>query len=260
MTWIYLSPHLDDAALSCGGLIAQQTLTGITAEIWTICAGDPPPGPFSPFAEELHTRWQTGREASAQRRQEDRTACARLSATCHYLPVPDCIYRRAGLDYWQQNDSSIPEVSAETGAYLYPDREAIFAALHPLEESLVRRVSKKLSEALPPDAEVICPLTLGGHVDHRLTREAAEALKRRLWYYADYPYVMQNQELLAALEANGWQRQRFYLSPAALEAWIQAVAAHQSQISTFWHDLSAMRAAILAYQAQFDGAVLWNKG
>lgn len=260
MTWIYLSPHLDDAALSCGGLIAQQTLAGQAAEIWTICAGDPPPGPFSPFAEELHARWQTGREATALRRQEDLAACALLSAGCRHLPVPDCIYRRAGLDYWSSINPDHPAIAQEFAPFLYPDRQAIFADLHPLEQGLVPRLAQKLNEMLPPDAELVCPLTLGGHVDHQLTRQAAEALGRTLWYYADYPYVMQHGENIVALEANGWRKQRFSVSPVALQAWIEAVAAHRSQISTFWPNLSAMKAAITAYHDRFGGAVLWKMG
>lgn len=256
MTWIYLSPHLDDAALSCGGLIAQQSLAGETAEIWTICAGDPPPGPFSPFAEELHARWQTGREATALRRQEDRNACARLSAVPRHLPLPDCIYRRAGLDYWRAGQPA----GDSPAAFLYPDQAAIFGALHPLEEDLVHRLAQLLQEWLPPEAELVCPLTLGRHVDHQLTRQAAERLGRSLWYYADYPYVLQHGEQIAALEAGGWQMQQYSISPAALQAWIQAVAAHQSQISTFWPDFSAMQAAITAYSDRFGGAVLWKKG
>jgi LmbE family N-acetylglucosaminyl deacetylase len=260
MTWIYLSPHLDDAALSCGGLIAQQSLTGETAEIWTICAGDPPPGPFSPFAEELHTRWQTGREATALRRQEDRVACERLSAAYRHLPVPDCIYRQAGLDYWNLSQPTPAGFDHEAAAFLYPDREAIFTDLHPQDDGLVRRLVQKLKEMLPSNSELICPLSLGGHVDHQLTRQAAELLDRPLWYYADYPYVLEQGEQIAALEANGWQMLRYSISEAALEAWIQSVTAHQSQISTFWPDLPAMRIAITDYNDRFDGAVLWKKG
>jgi LmbE family N-acetylglucosaminyl deacetylase len=259
MVWIYLSPHLDDAALSCGGLISQQSLTGEEVEIWTICAGDPPPGPFSPFVEELHTRWQTGREATASRRQEDLASCTWLSATCRHLPVPDCIYRQAGLDYWNQGDRLYPQMIQKEAKFLYPDRGAIFGTLHPLEDELVRQLAYKLSEALPGIAELVCPLGLGGHVDHQLTRAAAEKLDRPLWYYADYPYVTQLGTEIASLEANGWQMYPFPISPVALEAWIQAVASHKSQISTFWPDLSAMQAAIQAYHDLFNGAVLWKK-
>jgi LmbE family N-acetylglucosaminyl deacetylase len=260
MTWIYLSPHLDDAALSCGGLIAHQTSTGETVEIWTICAGDPPPGALSPFAEELHLRWGTGREATALRRQEDLASCAQLSATCRHLPVPDCIYRQAGLDYWRKTKPVERKTNSAQTSFLYPNRDTIFAALHPQENDLVDRLARALSDMLPPESELLCPLTLGGHVDHRLTRAAAESLGRELWYYADYPYVMEHGEQIAALEAGGWLMQRFPISQTAVETWFQAVAAHKSQISTFWPDLSAMQAAIQAYYDQFGGAVVWKKG
>jgi hypothetical protein len=69
--FIYLSPHLDDVTLSCGGLVWEQVQAGEQVEIWTICAGDPPPGALSPYAEELHHRWGYGIEAIAERRIED---------------------------------------------------------------------------------------------------------------------------------------------------------------------------------------------
>jgi LmbE family N-acetylglucosaminyl deacetylase len=259
MLWIYFSPHLDDVALSCGGLISQQTSLGERAEIWTVCAGDPPPGPISAFAEELHARWQTEREATASRRQEDLASCARLSATCLHLPVPDGIYRRIGLDYWSHDDPAAYQTAQEEPAFLYPDREAIFGKLHLLEDSLVRKLAENLSESLPDTAELVCPMGLGGHVDHQLTRAAAEILDRPLWYYADFPYATQPGTEIATLEANGWRMQRFPISPVAMEAWIQAVAAHQSQISTFWPDFPAMQAALQAYHDLFNGAVIWKK-
>ncbi|MEZ4728018.1 MAG: PIG-L family deacetylase [Caldilineaceae bacterium] len=43
---IYLSPHLDDVALSCGGQIFGATRTGQRVLIVTITAGDPPPPLF----------------------------------------------------------------------------------------------------------------------------------------------------------------------------------------------------------------------
>jgi LmbE family N-acetylglucosaminyl deacetylase len=77
MDWIYLSPHLDDVVLSCGGLVWEQARQGERVEIWTICAGDPPPIPLSSFAASLHERWQTNnkRQSSAA---EDKLACQRL--------------------------------------------------------------------------------------------------------------------------------------------------------------------------------------
>ncbi|NTU55874.1 MAG: PIG-L family deacetylase, partial [Anaerolineales bacterium] len=49
MRWIYLSPHLDDAVLSAGGLIYEQTRSGTPVEIWTFMCGVPSGTEFSPF-------------------------------------------------------------------------------------------------------------------------------------------------------------------------------------------------------------------
>ena len=39
---VYLSPHLDDAVLSCGGLIHRQVVAGQRPLVVTIFAGTPP--------------------------------------------------------------------------------------------------------------------------------------------------------------------------------------------------------------------------
>ena len=95
MVWIYLSPHLDDAALSCGGLIKQQTQAGERVEVWTVCAGEPPDGPLSMFAQVLHKRWGiSDLRVVTERRREDLNGLEILGASVKHFSVPDAIYRR----------------------------------------------------------------------------------------------------------------------------------------------------------------------
>jgi len=242
MTWIYLSPHLDDVAFSCGGLVWEQTQAGTPVEIWTICTGDPPDRTLSAFACELHTRWGGGSQAMARRRQEDIAACRQLFAAYRHLPYTDCIYR------------SHPQAATD----LYPDREAIFGMLHPAESDLVTALAADLGSRLPPDAAVVCPLAIGGHVDHRLLRQAARRLPGRLWYYADFPYARQAADELTGLERDGWKRHIFIISPPAMDAWAAAIAAHASQVSSFWPDLTAMRNDLGAYSRLYGGIPLWQ--
>jgi LmbE family N-acetylglucosaminyl deacetylase len=242
MEWIYLSPHLDDVALSCGGLVWEQGRAGGKVSIWTVCAGDPPVGPLSPFAETLHARWETGREAAASRRREDLASCAVLGATAWHLAVPDCIYRRSSAD----------------GRALYASEAALFGEVDPEEQALVDSLRAELAKRLPAEAHLVCPLGIGGHVDHRLTRRVAEELGRPLWYYADYPYVADEMGTPEVLRVAKWHERRFPVSPGGLQAWIQAVAAHQSQISSFWPDLRSMEAAITDYCCAFGGVRLWE--
>jgi LmbE family N-acetylglucosaminyl deacetylase len=242
MNWIYLSPHLDDAVLSCGALIREQTNAGEQVSIWTLCAGEPPPGPLSPFAQSLHQRWQVGREAIAERRKEDIRACKLLGSEYRHFQIPDCIYRK----------------DPQNGEYLYTSETALFGPLQPAEADLLSSVYETLAQSLPPQCELVCPLTLGGHVDHRLTRQAAERLNRTMHYYADFPYVLDHQAVLEELQRQAWESKLFPISTSGQRAWEQAVAAYQSQISTFWSDIPEMQAALRAYAHRETGVRLWK--
>lgn len=240
-TWIYLSPHFDDVALSCGGLVWEQVRRGDTVSVWTICGGKPP-GPLSPFAEELHRRWGIGSDSVAERVREDRRSCAAMGAKPRHFPIPDCIYRR-GSDQ----------------APLYASEAAIFGRLHAKEAPLVSQLTAKLARLLPETTEVVCPMGLGEHVDHQLVRLATEGLGRKPWYYADVPYVLQSRDALAKLRQEGWCEVRAEISPEGLEAWWKAIMAHASQVGSFWPDLEAMRAAICTYSQENGGAALWKR-
>lgn len=259
MHWIYLSPHFDDVVYSCGGLIWQQTRRGESVEIWTICGGDPPAGRLSDLAQELHRRWEAPHDSVARRREEDQQACQVVWATPRRLPVPDCIYRRPGLDYWAPHNGTAAPADDEA-TVMYPNREALFGSLHPLEVKLPLQVAQRLTENLPPNVRVVAPLTLGGHVDHRLTRQAAERLLliEGLWYYADYPYAAAHLDEIETLLPGGWQRQIEALEPAAVEAWAAGVAAYASQVSTFWSGIEDLRAGLNDYLQCLGGGTLWS--
>src|SRR3989304_1899066 len=92
---VYLSPHLDDALLSCGGLVAQQVAGGDEVTVFTVCAGDSPVGELTPFAYELHRRWGGAGSPMGLRRAEDLVACGRLGASVVHLGFADAIYRHA---------------------------------------------------------------------------------------------------------------------------------------------------------------------
>jgi LmbE family N-acetylglucosaminyl deacetylase len=249
--WIYFSPHLDDVALSCGGLVWEQCQVGNPVHIWTICAGDPPPGPLSPFAESLHDRWQLGIEAVEHRRLEDIASCAELGASYRHLPVPDCIYRRGDL-------------SSEA---VYTSEASLFGQVHPQEAALIDRLSGELLAILPDQATFVCPLALGGHVDHKLTRSVVEKLLDSkpdkaswdLWYYADYPYARDEIQALTNMERSlVWNLQSHSVTLDGLLAWERAVAAYTSQISTFWPHLEAMKADLRSFASQAGGIRLWQ--
>ncbi len=241
MRWIYLSPHFDDAVLSCGGLIWEQTHSGIAVEIWTVCAGNPPPGPISDFADHMHKIWKTGtaQETVDLRRIEDQNAARRVGATVEHLTIPDGIYRRS-----------------DTGALFYP--ESVLTDPNPRENRLAEEISRQFSARLTPYDTLVCPLAVGGHVDHRITRAAAELLNRPLWYYADIPYTLKYPDTLATA-INSMTSKTFFISAKGLTAWEDSIAAHASQISSLFMDEQDMRQRIKEYARSSSGLPLWER-
>jgi LmbE family N-acetylglucosaminyl deacetylase len=239
MRWIYLSPHLDDAALSAGGWIYDQTRTGNPVEIWTVMCGVPPTAELSPFAQVLHFQWgmTTAEQVVRGRRQEDVNAAAILGATARHFDFPDCIYRQG-----------------RGGGWLYGD---IFVESHPDEADLPAQIADSISARLDPDDKLICQLGIGSHVDHVLVRRAAELIGRPLRYVADIPYLFDTPEHLPPRTA-GMKETLERVSEAGLASWQEAVAAYESQIAVLFETRDAMRERIRRYWEESKGCRFWR--
>lgn len=231
--WVYLSPHLDDVVFSCGGRIALQVRAGMEVWVVTVCAGSPE-GPLSDHARLLHAYWGLGTDAPAARREEDRAALALLGAVAVHWDFRDCIYRRA------------PD-----GRFLYPNQPALWGPVAEEDGAMREALARRIAE-LP--AAVLCvPLGAGGHVDHRLVRQAAERTGRPLVYYEDYPYAGEAGKVEEALGAGDWESEVVPLDEAALEAKIAAALCYRSQITSFWADEADLAAHFRAYAVAVGG-------
>ena len=239
LTHVYLSPHLDDAALSCGGLIHQQAQAGEPVVVISLCAGFPPAGLLTPFAESLHARWRTmAAEAVTARRAEDHAALQTLGAAPVHLDLPDCIYR----------------LDPQTGQALYASEEALWGPVHAAEAGRVAEGAAAVADILHRVAapRLYAPLALGHHVDHQLTRQAGERLGRVWAYYEDYPYAdreanLSPNSIVTGQETVGLIAVLAPISEADLAAQCRAVTAYASQISTFWGDANQIEPGLRAY-------------
>jgi LmbE family N-acetylglucosaminyl deacetylase len=89
---VYLSPHLDDAVLSCGGLIHRQARAGQPPLVVTLFSGQPAAdAQLSTFAQSQHTHWGAPEDVVAIRWAEDRAALTVLGADYLRLNYLDCI-------------------------------------------------------------------------------------------------------------------------------------------------------------------------
>lgn len=239
MRWIYLSPHLDDAALSAGGWIYDQVQAGNPVEIWTIMCGVPPTTELSPLAQVLHYQWgmETAEQVVRGRRLEDENAARILGATVQHFDFLDAIYRQG-----------------KEGQWLYGD---IFVDPHPDEEDLPIRIAEAISARLKPDDKLLCQFGIGRHVDHVTTRRAAELLGRPLHYVADIPYLFKSPEELPPQTA-GMMETVEEVSEAGLAVWQEAVGAYASQISSLFESPGAMRERMRQYWAEKEGLHIWK--
>lgn len=244
---IYLSPHLDDAALSCGGQIFAQTTRGKSALVVTIMAGDPPQATLTDFATSLHERWDMATNAVVTRRAEDVAACRILGADYDHWTIPDCIYRR----------------HPKTNEPVYPDWNDVINGIHPAELSLVNQLAQQIAN-LPDCDRIIVPLTVGNHADHILVRLAAERSQKNahLFYYEDYPYVQLAGMLDAVLQTENEALidEVVSLRDADLAVKASAIAVFDSQLSTFFNGRSDLEKQITSYAKKVGGERIWHLG
>jgi LmbE family N-acetylglucosaminyl deacetylase len=250
MKHLYLSPHLDDAVLSCGGAIHCHAAAGDVVRVITFFAGEAEAGAeLSPFAQEQHRHWGNHPSPMTLRRAEDQAALIQLGAEGQYLDYQDAVYR------------TDPE-----GQWIYVDLDTLFGRLQPadpLAEDGAQRLSEHVSDLVPPDDDLTlyAPLGVGRHVDHQIIHAAGRRLLDqgyRVAFYEDYPYAEIAGALEAALEASEarpWRVENLCLEAADLAAKVSALGYYRSQMAVLFGGAEAMPSRVWAFAASLSPGV-----
>lgn len=241
---IVFSPHLDDAALSCGGRIHRRTKRGEKVLVVTVFTGDVPEGPLPELAAKVLLSMGLGREDAMQVRQrEDEEACEILGAEPVHWPYLECPLRTNG-----------------DGEPLYPTFRRLFGQPRPEDEPLLEDIADAMRE-LPPADHLVAPLAVGSHVDHHLVRRAAEQVfADRLAYYEDFPYVRKSFALTRALgEKKVWRNESMPLDEDNLRAKIRAVGAYGSQLEPLFGSEGSMERRLRRWTRRVKGERQWFK-
>ena len=238
---VFLSPHLDDAVLSCGATIHRWTRAGEPVLVVTVFAAAPATGALSPLAESFHARWGLSGEAVATRRAENDAALAVLGAEGATLDFLDCIYRGG------------------PGAWHYGPPAAIFGEVAPGDEKLSEQIAGSLRALLAAQSEarVHAPLAVGNHVDHQIVHAAALRLRAEGWpvdFYEDYPYAQaiaarqpRSLERTVARAGAGWTFQLESCSEENLAAKVRGIAAYVSQLEMLFGSAAAIAPRVRNY-------------
>jgi LmbE family N-acetylglucosaminyl deacetylase len=197
---LFLSPHLDDAVLSCGTLLLRAP----RATVVTVFT-EATPGPHTRAARTFLRQCAASgaEELFAERRREDVEVVGATGAAAVHLGRHDALFRtrRAPAALGRV----LPELVHRYPTFRYDIARGRVAAA---ERDLGRRIAEQVDVlAAESGAEVVfCPLGVGRHVDHVLVRSVGPELGRRIVYYADFPYAMHSAPDPAFLAAHALHR------------------------------------------------------
>jgi LmbE family N-acetylglucosaminyl deacetylase len=249
---VFLSPHFDDIALSCGGMAAHLARRGARCIGLTVfSAPAPDDAPISDYMRDMHGKWASasGHEMeliNEVRREEERAAMRLLNLQPMWLDLPDAPYRRNAA-----------------GEHFYTSDEYLFGSVA-LEERrmLVPHITKEISRIVQESGtrgrvRVFAPLGVGHHVDHQLIFWAARRLGPRygVLFYEDYPYAAMPGAVEARIAELGLPIEA-RLTPISelIGVKIAAITRYKSQLDVLFGSSDAMPAAVRSY-AQAVAAV-----
>ena len=232
---LFLSPHLDDVILSCGGHVSQLVRAGTTPRIATIFTAVPDATAQTfPFAQHQHQLWGNPPTPMLLRQYEDRAAGARLGInSMTHLPLPDAVYRHTS-----------------DGKPLYSSDEDLFGTLHPADNAFVDQIVAALRPHVHAHTTVVAPLGIGHHVDHQLVRHASDRLLDAgctVIFYEELPYA-EDADTFASVTVD-MAPLLIEFSDDTMTAKLHALHYYQTQIPVLYETGERMDTRVRAYAA-----------
>ena len=237
---LFLSPHLDDAVLSCGGVMHRLAQRGERVVIITVMAGEPPqPLMDTPVLQAIQARWAKGEGTIRIRRAEDGQAAQQLQAQVYHMALTEAAFRATlcGAGDW---------------IALYPDHDSPFQGVKQADEARISLFTANLPFSFADIAMIYAPFGVDNHVDHQLVRDWGLVLTGSLsapllTFYEEYPYARSRPAIQRAqafyrqhLPALGFESEIITLSDTDLDAKLRAMRCYRSHLQILWNDSTEM--------------------
>ncbi|WP_146149379.1 PIG-L deacetylase family protein [Kineococcus rhizosphaerae] len=185
--WVVLSPHLDDAVLSCGNLLLALAGRGWPATVATFFTECSAPLTLSAQAFLRQCGASSAPVLYEERRREDAEAVAACGARALHAGLPDALFRRF-------RSSVVPELAHVYPTWRFHLSRGVVSRRDPAVALVDRLLADLLAEPSDLPTVLVAPMGIGGHVDHVLVGQAAERARGRAGVrvvrYADVPYVL----------------------------------------------------------------------
>ena len=183
---VVLSPHLDDAVLSCGALMIHAAPRTEVTVVTLFTEAGPPPHTLSGRRFLRQAGARDARELYRERREEDREVLEKLGVRCVHAGLTEALFRLREGRLRHALGRLLPELG-----HLYPVYrwQITSGRIAPGDAPALRETREVIAGLAGPDpAVVLAPLGVGAHVDHVLTRTAADQSGVPAVYYSDFPH------------------------------------------------------------------------
>ena len=185
---VFLSPHLDDAVLSCAALMRVMATRAPVSVVTAFSEAAPPPHTRAAPHVPPPVRSNRSGELFAERQREDVEVLDDLGIRHVHLGHADALFRRrrdpSGL--LRRAGRVLPEIDHRYPTFRFDiDLGRVSRGDRHLLDEITTQV-----EGLSAGATVFAPVGVGRHVDHLLARTVGERLGATL--YADFPYTVRD--------------------------------------------------------------------
>lgn len=183
----FISPHLDDAVLSAGGLLSYLAGKTPVTIINIFTEAGEKPYTFSTRRFLKHCGFTNGKELYRYRHQEEKNITQTLGIDSINLGFVDGTFRR------KQNMNVVSQHLAKTipeFEHMYPLGRIIFG-LAKDDQLLAEEIKKKLRSIVKDDknSQFFCPLGTVKHMDHMITTNVCTAIFKHIIFWTDFPYI-----------------------------------------------------------------------
>lgn len=228
MNFLYISPHLDDAVLSCGGLISKVSrLNSSNVFVLNIFTGLPSEDTLSSIAKEFHKSCGLNANAIEIRKKEEIEASKKLGYTSLFLDYYESQYRLNS-----------------TGQHVYDSFDEVFEGKAEKEMDLMLSIQADIKTIMRNNHfdMVYIPKGIGNHVDHIIARKCMENIfKEKLFsgvlhYYEDMPYAYQTLNNTPLKIDNTITSKLESIPSIDFNRKLEAIRLYSSQVDMLWCD------------------------
>lgn len=206
---VFISPHFDDVALSCGALLLELTKHKVPITIVNVFT-TAHEGPYTLSARKfLHT---SGKNSDAltlfkKRRKEDEQALSSIKVKkIVNLNIEDALFRR------KTKRSLIGKIIPEFD-HIYPTFQwDVMKKIKPSDYA-INQLKTELQKLSEKDQIIFAPYGIGGHVDHQITRKVVSEVFDNVILYSDFPYNIRTNNYGEQLEG----KETYEILPHAIQ-------------------------------------------